>query len=172
MEINNIYFFNIRTKEHEKIDVTSLFNEKIKDEIEEVYSHIGLKIEIKFIKHAESFISMYYANKGYHVIKCCPKVGRNNDFFQFSEQSQEDKDIILEYIEKNFKFYNRKEFERVEEYLNKAGLPDLLIYRKEHREMITELFFVEVKVWEDGLKGNQILWMFENNIPVKIAYLK
>ncbi len=180
MEVNNIYFFDIRSKQHEKIDVKKLIDEQLKQKIEEAYDNIGLKIEIKNIKNPEVFIISYFESKGYSVIKCSPTNSYDNDFLQYTRGSNiktmgeldADKRIILEYLEKNFEFYNREEGESLLKHLNKAGLPDLCIYKKEHKEMIIEIFFVEVKIWEDGLRGNQILWMFQNNIPVKIAYVK
>ncbi len=170
MEANSIYFFDIRTRQHEKVDIEPLLKHKFINNIKDIYATIGLSITV--INDAELFIKAHYKYKGYKVLKCRATNTKDCDIFGSDPEDYKDKDIIIKFIEQNFKFYERNNGEPLYNYLNKYGLPDFLVYRKEHPKMIHELFFVEVKNWDDGIKGNQILWMFSNNIPVKIAYLK
>ena len=171
---NNIYLFDIRSREKEKIDIKTLLHKKIsKDKrfvefMENGYSKIGLRVHINMINQPEELVKTYFQSKGYTVLKTFPI--KTNDG-QFLEQSNEDYDIIVKYLEENFKFFDKEDNMHLKYYLNKGGIPDFLVYRKEHPKIVHDLFFVEVKNWEDGLKGNQLLWIFQNDVPIKIAVL-
>ncbi len=174
---NNIYLFDIRSREHEKIDIKTLLHKKISDDkrfieyIEQGYIKIGLRVNIELINQPELLVRTYFERQGYTVLKTFPIKRDDGRFLEICPEAEEDEKIIIKYLEENFKFFERKDNTPLIHYLNKGGVPDFLVYRKEHPKIVHDLFFVEVKNWHDGLKGNQILWMFQNNVPVKIAYL-
>ncbi len=171
MQTNNLYLFNIRDRKSEKVEIEPLLDKNVIEFIEEGYAKIGLKIEICFIQESEQLVKKYFEYKGYKVLKTNPLNKNGGEFLIYCNDSKNDGELIIKYLEDNFKFYDKEEGMNLQRYLGKSGIPDFLVYRKEHKEIIQELFFVEVKNWVDGLNGNQLLWIFQNNVPTKIAYL-
>ncbi len=129
--MNDIYFFNIRTRESEKVDIKPLLNNGLKDNIKEEYKSIGIKIT--FIEDAETFIKAYFEYKGYKVLKCSPTNSNDDEIFGYDPSINEDKKAIFEYIERHFQFFDKLKNEYILPHLNKSGLTDLVVYRKEHK---------------------------------------
>jgi hypothetical protein len=153
-----LYFFDIKTKNWDKIDMTRIIEEKLKWNIDQFEKEYGIKIKIVSIKNAEYFIQHYYQNLGYIVFRL--EYYSNN----FNEKEETIIQLLSQY-EKDEKQI-RLDLGLEKKGKNNNGIPDFLIFKDK------EIFFVEAKSWQDGLRGNQLTWIFSHNYPVKIFVQK
>jgi len=91
------------------------------------------------ISDAEKYVGEYYKSQGYNF--------RNLNPYRFCSQIPEKVDDYIE--EKIFPHHTTD--------LSTAGLPDIVVW-KETKGEIVELFFTEVKLNQDSLKLEQLIW--------------
>jgi len=151
-----LHFFDMKSGKYEDMNVIDVLEERYKWNLKDIQETLGLVVEIKGLKNPEEFIHYYYKNKGYNVIKL--KCGCNyGGGFTIGEKYAKFDGVVLSLLSK-YEPSKRK----IKQDLNVIGVPDFLVWNK------NEVFFVEAKSWNDGIKARQLIWMFSHNYPIKV----
>ena len=109
----------------------------------------------------EEVVEKYYKSKSYQVIR----LDATKRFCCFSSQN-----IVAHYLKNNFNFKKQNKDDSWYYFCCSVGVPDFLVYKLKDKKII-ELFFVEVKNMQGGIKFNQLNWFYRTNAPVKILYV-
>ena len=135
-------FFDIRTGKKEVINVKlSLYRGKI--------------------TNSEKFVEKYYKLKSYEVVRLDPT---KKHYYILS------KNCAKTYLEDNFIFKKEHVYDNWGFFCSSVGAPDFLVYKIKD-EKIVELFFVEVKNLNDGVKFNQFKWFYSTDAPIKVVFM-
>jgi len=163
---NRIWVFDFRERMLTDIEIEDIVKEEVEKSIKEDFDKIGIEIEIINIGDAERFIKKFYERKGYSVIN--GNGSRDSyRFYDFNGNIGERE--VIDYLKSKYKHvYNEYDFNKIIEL---SGKPDFLVF-KGKKGKISELFFLECKKGNDGLRPNQLIWMCLSDVPVKIVYLE
>lgn len=128
-----------------------IFNYRNNDFQKVIVRQLEINVDIW---NPESFVRKYFEKDGYKVTKLR---------YKFVKRNFEDAAIVDDFVSKHYRILGEL---TISNYLSISGVPDFLVYKIDKGNII-ELFFVEVKSKYDTLKTEQLLWVFQNDIPVK-----
>jgi len=112
------------------------------------------------ITNSEKFIEQYYKLKSYNVVQMNPTM----HFCHLGKL------CVKHYLDDNFIFNEKNSNGHWGNFCCFNGAPDFLIYKLKDEEVV-ELFFVEVKSLNDGVRLNQLNWFNRTNVPGKIVFV-
>jgi hypothetical protein len=139
-----ITLFDLRTNAKEEIDIGELYGTELLKDLKQTEKELGVTFQICHIVEPEKFINRYFKEKGYKVLR-----GRG------------------EKIPKEVFELLHTKYCLTHEHFG-TGVPDFLIYNPSN---IQDLFFVEVKAGEDGIRIAQLAWILSTTVPIKLAYV-
>jgi hypothetical protein len=167
--------FDLTTKTKNTLDIAKIITSETIEEIKNKFGLAGINIEITGIQDFELVTRKYYECNGYIVERGSNFISKNetpyykNEYKKLQKLFGIDENLIIqEYGCPDWFVYK----EKLEISIEDANLKYIFSGQKP-KTQITEAFFVEVKSANDGLRLNQLEWVFNySNIPVKVMYLE
>lgn len=151
MRTLNCFEFNNPFGHYEDvINVEDFLCDKLLKDIEERIKNCGLVISISQMISSEKFIRAYYENLGYTVFKSSSESTKLSNFLVSDEA---EKGIFGT----NHVIISSIDFE---------GVPDFFCWKNKQ-----DFFFVEAKSYNDGVRANQLKWIFKFKFYTKIIFL-
>jgi hypothetical protein len=164
----NKYIFEFATNETElnylkwtckKINVNQLFSEKEYNELKQIQEKYSIDISLD-VNDSEELVKKYYEKKGYLVVK-------TKEVYQLGPKELLEMFTFKGFMREQIPHNIRHSPINWREFVIQKGAPDFTVFNVAKKE----IFFVEVKQNSDGLRFEQVYWMYCSRIPVRWVFV-